>query len=116
VKTIQWMVKKYLGEAGLEYKNYSTHKLRHTAATLMYQSGQVDIRVLKDILGHEQLNTTQIYTHVSNEQMEAAMNNNPLSDLAAPETTTFHKIETEVPETEEPPKKKRGRPKKSGNT
>mgnify|MGYP003293700543 CR=1 FL=1 len=73
VKTIQWMVKKYLGEAGLEYKNYSTHKLRHTAATLMYQSGNVDVRVLKDILGHEQLNTTQIYTHVSNEHMEEAM-------------------------------------------
>ena len=119
VKTIQWMVKKYLGEAGLAYKNYSTHKLRHTAATLMYQSGQVDIRVLKDILGHEQLNTTQIYTHVSNEQMEAAMNNNPLAGRAAPPVSEFHAIEApeeemSVPETEteEPPKKKRGRPKK----
>ena len=79
VKTVQWMVKKYLGEAGLEYKHYSTHKLRHTAATLMYQSGDVDIRVLKDILGHEQLNTTQIYTHVSNEGMESAMEHNPLA-------------------------------------
>lgn len=83
VKTVQWMVKKYLGEAGLEYKNYSTHKLRHTAATLMYQSGDVDIRVLKDILGHEQLNTTQIYTHVSNENMEEAMSKNPLSGIKA---------------------------------
>lgn len=83
VKTVQWMVKKYLGEAGLEYKNYSTHKLRHTAATLMYQSGDVDIRVLKDILGHEQLNTTQIYTHVSNEHMEEAMAKNPLAGIKA---------------------------------
>lgn len=81
VKTVQWMVKKYLGEAGLEYKHYSTHKLRHTAATLMYQSGNVDIRVLKDILGHEQLNTTQIYTHVSNEGMEKAMEYNPLAKV-----------------------------------
>lgn len=81
VKTVQWMVKKYLGEAGLEYKHYSTHKLRHTAATLMYQSGDVDIRVLKDILGHEQLNTTQIYTHVSNSNMESAMDKNPLASL-----------------------------------
>lgn len=115
VKTVQWMVKKYLGEAGLEYKNYSTHKLRHTAATLMYQSGQVDIRVLKDILGHEQLNTTQIYTHVSNEQMEAAMNNNPLAELKAPETVVFSKLENggEAAEQNEPPKKKRGRPRKN---
>jgi len=86
VKTVQWMVKKYLGEAGLSYKNYSTHKLRHTAATLMYQSGDVDIRVLKDILGHEQLNTTQIYTHVSNEHLEEAMSRNPLSAIKAPDT------------------------------
>lgn len=92
VKTVQWMVKKYLGAAGLEYKNYSTHKLRHTAATLMYQSGDVDIRVLKDILGHEQLNTTQIYTHVSNEHMEEAMNRNPLSGIKAPDNKLKPKI------------------------
>ena len=78
-KTVQWMVYKYLDLAGLEAKRYSVHKLRHTAATLMYQSGNVDVRVLKDILGHEQLNTTQIYTHVSNESMEKAMSQNPLS-------------------------------------
>jgi len=80
-KTVQWVVYKYLDRAGLEYKQYSTHKLRHTAATLMYQSGKVDVRVLKDILGHEQLNTTQIYTHVSDASMEAAMQDNPLSEV-----------------------------------
>ena len=79
VKTVQWMVYKYLELAGLESKHYSVHKLRHTAATLMYQTGNVDVRVLKDILGHEQLNTTQIYTHVSNRGMEEAMEYNPLS-------------------------------------
>ena len=82
VKTVQWMVYKYLDLAGLGSKHYSVHKLRHTAATLMYQSGNVDVRVLKDILGHEQLNTTQIYTHVSNESMEKAMEQNPLSQLS----------------------------------
>ena len=81
VKTVQWMVYKYLDMAGLEAKRYSVHKLRHTAATLMYQSGKVDVRVLKDILGHEQLNTTQIYTHVSNESMEQAMSQNPLANI-----------------------------------
>lgn len=80
-KTVQHVVKKYLGLAGLEYKRFSTHKLRHTAATLMYQSGKVDVRVLKDILGHEQLNTTQIYTHTSDAQMQDAMKNNPLSSV-----------------------------------
>lgn len=79
VKTVQAMVYKYLKLAGLENKHYSVHKLRHTAATLMYQSGKVDVRVLKDILGHEQLNTTQIYTHVSNQDMEKAMKENPLA-------------------------------------
>ncbi len=79
VKMIQAMVYKYLRLAGLESKHYSVHKLRHTAATLMYQSGKVDVRVLKDILGHEQLNTTQIYTHVNNENMEKAMRHNPLA-------------------------------------
>jgi len=79
-KTVQWLVYKHLREAGLEYKGYSAHKLRHTAATLMYQSGQVDVRVLKDILGHEQLNTTQIYTHLSDRNMQSAMNANPLAE------------------------------------
>lgn len=81
-KTVQWIVKKYLGLAGLGFRDLSTHKLRHTAATLMYQSGEVDIRVLKDILGHEQLTTTQIYTHVSDESMRRAMNNNPLATVS----------------------------------
>lgn len=80
-KTVQWMIGKYLKLAGLESKGYSVHKLRHTAATLMYQSGNVDVRVLKDILGHEQLNTTQIYTHISDEQMENAMAQNPLAKV-----------------------------------
>ena len=81
VKTVQWIIYKYLDMAGLGNKGLSVHKLRHTAATLMYQSGKVDIRVLKDILGHEQLNTTQIYTHVVSRNLEDAMYNNPLSDV-----------------------------------
>mgnify|MGYP000463569437 FL=1 len=77
-KTVQWMVKKHLAQIGLG-KGYSTHKLRHTAATLMYNEGNVDVRALKDILGHEQLSTTQIYTHVSDKKLEAAMEANPLA-------------------------------------
>lgn len=80
-KTVQWMVHKYFGLAGLGYKKYSVHKLRHTAATLMYQSGEVDIRILKEVLGHEQLNTTQIYTHVVNRNLKDAVDSNPLADL-----------------------------------
>ena len=82
IQGVQVTVQKYLKMAGLGSKHYTVHKLRHTAATLMYQSGAVDIRVLKDILGHEQLNTTQIYTHVSNRNMEEAMKHNPLSGEA----------------------------------
>ncbi len=80
-KTVQWMVYKYLDEAGLHTPGMSVHKLRHTAATLMYQTGKVDVRVLKEILGHEQLNTTQIYTHVTNKNMEDAVGRNPLAEL-----------------------------------
>ena len=83
-KTVQWIVYKYLERAGLGAKGYSVHKLRHTAATLMYQTGEVDIRVLKDILGHEQLNTTQIYTHVVSANLEKAMEKNPLSNKSKP--------------------------------
>ncbi len=80
-KTVQWIVYKYLDMAGLGSKKLSVHKLRHTAATLMYQSGKVDIRVLKDILGHEQLNTTQIYTHLVSRNLEEAVEHNPLADI-----------------------------------
>lgn len=78
-KTVQWVIYKYLELAGLKNKRYSVHKLRHTAATLMYQTGDVDVRVLKDILGHEQLNTTQIYTHLSDDNMKRAIDANPLA-------------------------------------
>lgn len=77
-KTVQWIIYKFLEKAGLQGQNLSVHKLRHTAATLMYQNG-VDVRVLQDILGHESLNTTQIYTHIRDEQVEAAIKLNPIA-------------------------------------
>lgn len=80
-KTVQYIVKKYLEKAGLGGQGLSTHKLRHTAATLMYQHGNVDIRVLKDILGHANLGTTQIYTHISDNQIKNAIDSNPLSNV-----------------------------------
>ena len=80
-KTVQYIVKTYLAKAGLGGMGYSPHKLRHTAATLMYQHGDVDIRVLKDILGHANLGTTQIYTHVSDAQIKRAVDANPLSNV-----------------------------------
>ncbi len=83
-KTVQWMIYKYLDRAGLGNRHLSVHKLRHTAATLMYQEGGVDVLVLKDILGHEQLNTTQIYTHVGNRQLEDAVKRNPLANKKKP--------------------------------
>lgn len=80
-KTVQHIVKTYLEKAGLGGQGFSTHKLRHTAATLMYQHGKVDIRVLKDILGHSNLGTTQIYTHVSDSQIKNAIDSNPLRNV-----------------------------------
>ncbi len=77
---VHYVVKGYLKQVpGAE--DYSTHKLRHTAATLMYQHGGTDIRVLKDILGHENLGTTEIYTHLSSEQVREATENNPLAKM-----------------------------------
>lgn len=84
-KTVQYLVKKYLAMAGMDITKYSTHKLRHTAATLMYKYGNVDVKALQEILGHEQLNTTQIYTHVGNEKLKDAMDRNPLADFEAEE-------------------------------
>lgn len=76
---VQHMVDKYLNEAGLSGKHYSPHKLRHTAATLMYQYGHVDIRALQELLGHESVSTTQIYTHIDKEQLRDAVKLNPLN-------------------------------------
>ena len=84
-KTVQHLVKTYLEKAGLGGQGFSTHKLRHTAATLMYQHGNVDIRVLKDILGHANLGTTQIYTHISDKQIKNAIDSNPLANIKTKE-------------------------------
>ena len=78
-KAVQALVNKYIEKAGLGGQGFSVHKLRHTAATLMYQYGGVDIRVLQALLGHENLGTTEIYTHLSDSQIENAVNSNPLS-------------------------------------
>ncbi|MCI8636796.1 MAG: tyrosine recombinase XerC [Clostridia bacterium] len=80
-RTVENIVSNQLRAAGLDTKKYSVHKLRHTAATLMYQYGQVDIRALQELLGHESIATTEIYTHVSNEQVRNAVESNPLADV-----------------------------------
>ncbi len=80
-RTVQHIVEKELRQAGLDTTKYSTHKLRHTAATLMYQYGNVDIRALQELLGHESISTTEIYTHVANEQVRNAVESNPLADI-----------------------------------
>ena len=79
VQTVKWIVKKYLDKAGLDSNKYSVHKLRHTAATLMYQNG-VDVRTLKDVLGHESLDTTMIYTHLTDSNLKKAAEMNPLAN------------------------------------
>ena len=84
--SVQVMVKKNLTRAGLDASQYSTHKLRHTAATLMLQNG-VDVRTLQEVLGHEHLNTTQIYTHVDNDQLRTAAAANPLGEFSPNENT-----------------------------
>lgn len=82
-RAVEHLVKKYLIEAGLSNNKYSPHKLRHTAATLMYQYGNVDIRALQEILGHESVSTTQIYTHIDKERLRQAVKSNPLSEFMA---------------------------------
>lgn len=78
-RSIQNVVKKHIVAAGINPEGLSTHKLRHTSATLMYKYGHVDIRSLQQILGHESLATTEIYTHVDDHQLKAAVNANPLA-------------------------------------
>ena len=80
-RTVQYIVKRELAKAGLDTNKYSVHKLRHTAATLMYQYGNVDIRALQELLGHESISTTEIYSHVANEQVRNAVESNPLANM-----------------------------------
>ena len=82
VRAVQDVVQKFLQKAGLDGQGYSAHKLRHTAATLMYQHGDVDVLLLKEILGHENLSTTEIYTHIVDSQVREAMQANPLANLS----------------------------------
>ena len=84
VDAVQVMVKKNLTKAGLDASLYSTDKLRHTAATLMLQNG-VDVRTLQEVLGHENLNTTQIYTHIDNAELRTAAAANPLGHFTPKE-------------------------------
>jgi site-specific recombinase XerD len=80
-RTVEIMIKKHITNAGLTDDKYTPHKLRHTAATLMYKYGNVDIRSLQSILGHENISTTQIYTHVDDDSLRDAVKSNPLSKL-----------------------------------
>ena len=79
-QSVQKMVEGYLKKCGYDGMGLSTHKLRHTAATLMYQHGDIDPLQLKEILGHENLSTTEIYTHIHDEQLKQAVDSNPLND------------------------------------
>ena len=74
-------MKKHIKNAGIVNGKYTPHKLRHTAATLMYKHGNVDIRSLQSILGHENISTTQIYTHVDEDTLRDAVKSNPLSNI-----------------------------------
>ena len=83
------MVKKRLGAAGIDSTQYSSHKLRHTAATLMLQNG-VDVRAVQEVLGHDHLNTTEIYTHIDNESLRVAAKANPLSHVKKSKKNNDH--------------------------
>ena len=85
MQTVKWLVKKHLEQAGLDTHKYSAHKLRHTAATLMYQNG-VDIRTLQNILGHTSVNTTMIYTHIEDSSLREAAAKNPLASVKPQES------------------------------
>lgn len=75
---IHRLVKKHILDAGLDPTQYSAHKLRHTAATLMLSRG-VDVKTVQEVLGHEHLNTTEIYTHIENTELKIAAEANPIS-------------------------------------
>ena len=85
VTAVHRLVKKHILAAGLDPERFSAHKLRHTAATLMLKNG-VDIRTVQEVLGHENLNTTQIYTHIANTGLKSAASANPLAHFSPDDT------------------------------
>ena len=88
--SVHYLVKRHLLAAGLDTSKYSSHKLRHTAATLMLKNG-VDVRTLQELLGHEHLNTTQIYTHVESDSLRDAAERSPLSNIVKPNKSSIKK-------------------------
>lgn len=80
-RSIQHMIEKHMKNSGLDTNKYSVHKLRHTAATLLYEYGNADIRSLQEILGHESVNTTEIYTHVNKKSLKKMVESNPLANI-----------------------------------
>lgn len=80
-RRVQQIVERSIENSGLGGKGITTHKLRHTAATLMYQYGDADVLTLKELLGHENINTTEIYTHLADESVRNAVESNPLADI-----------------------------------
>lgn len=78
-RAVERLVKKYVAKAGLDYEILTPHKLRHTSATLMYKYGKVDLRSIQNLLGHESISTTEIYTHIDEEDLREAVYANPLS-------------------------------------
>lgn len=108
-RRVEQIVESGLSSSHLDGKGYSPHKLRHTAATLMYQHGGVDIRVLKEILGHANLSTTEIYTHVSDKQLERASSLSPLAnEIEKSQKETVRENLKKVKETREKKMKKDG--------
>jgi site-specific recombinase XerD len=97
-RQVEKLLEKYLAKAGLSGQGLSPHKLRHTAATMMYQHGNVDIRILQEILGHSNLATTEIYTHVASSQIESAVQSSP--------TASLHRQKREAPKKTESEQKK----------
>lgn len=85
-RRVQQIVEKNLHDAGLDGKGITTHKLRHTAATLMYQYGNADVLTLKELLGHASVSTTEIYTHLDSEIVRNAVESNPLADVKSKNT------------------------------
>lgn len=91
-RRVHQIIEKMLLVSGLSGMGFSPHKLRHTAATLMYQNGGVDVLTLKEVLGHESIATTQIYTHLNPESVKDAVNRSPLADVGVPQDVNDEKM------------------------